>query len=276
MNRIRIRQPNGEVGIDWGNPITRGLTLAYIPTVPRIDLALRRPASLQGLTVVGNQRGRSWSPGGANGDGVNFDAIQPISSNTDCTVACLAAPANTATRKVGFSQRYGSGGLEQIELMWGVNAAFSVTGGFFTFFLRSTAGGTGYADNGISAVHPPDGEWHLWGGSQAANVPTSWKDGVAVNDRTVNSSGTLVTTNQKTRLGNLGDYTADGIYASAVPMALTLVWGARALSQVEWAELVRNPWQVFVPIRHRIYAFPSAAPAAGNPWAHYARMRRAA
>lgn len=257
---MRLVQPHGDVGIDWRNPLARGLTLAYAPTMPRLERVSRRAPTLTGIVFAGGQAGRSFTAGGTTGDGVDFSSVQVISSSTDWTIAVLAAPAQTVGDQTGmFSQRSGTGNVEQINLMRGTSNLLADDERDFQIYYRNTSGSPFYADNGTSHVNGPDGALHLWGGSCTASVLDIWRDGINVTENRTTPSGTFVSSGQSTRLGNLAAFGSSGKYAKTCPMFLTLVWGARALSSVEWRELARNPWQVIGGIVRRRYFGPPTA-----------------
>lgn len=263
-----VNQPSYPVHIDWGNPITRGLTFAWIATNHLRNMVDRRIVSSQPGVVKRGQSGIAFctTSGGIN-QGLDFGLYQPISSSTDFEIQVYAAPGTNAGRKAAFSQRYGSSGIEQIDFLFGTNGSFVDGSAYFTLFLRNTAGTNFFADNRTGLPGAPDGTWHLWGASVTATQPQTWKDGAQNYTDATSTSGTLVSTNQKTRIGNIGDYTVDGIYSTACPIAMVLVWGARALQAHERYILARNPWQIFAP--QRALWFGQAAAAAGGFFSRY-------
>lgn len=263
----RRHQPTSEVTIDWSNPLAQGLTFAYLPVLHRVELVRRRRATNTGITWASGQVGRSFSAAGNTNEGVDFGAVQVISSSTAWSIAVLAAPAQTVGDQTGmFSQRSGAGNVEQINLMRGTGNLLSDDERDFQVYYRNDAGSPYYADNSSTHVNGPDGALHLWGGTLRSISGTLTldilRDGVIVTENRTTPSGTFVSTNQNVRLGNLGSFAASGKYAKSCPQFLSLVWGARALSDAEWRELNRNPWQVFQPIRRRIYSFDTGGAVA--------------
>lgn len=277
MRIVRISQPTSQVGIDRGHPLARGLSLAYCPYITtnaaHPSLTPRfRVSAMSGITYGMGQRGRYFTPSGATNDRVAFGnadgtAVQVITSNTDWTIAILAAPTNSAVTTAMFSQRSSTGNVEQIDLMRGRNGLLSADQRTYQVYYRDTSGNPYYADNASVFANPIDGFMHLYGGS-CQTLPAGtlqldiWRDGINVTERRTTPTGTFVSTAQTTWLGNLGGYTSDGAFAATCPMSLVLVWGARALSPVEWLQLAANPWQVFAPMERQLYV-PSASVGGG-------------
>jgi hypothetical protein len=199
------------------------------------------------MTVANGQHGTYMQTAGAVNNGVDFGVFQPIKSNI-FTIAVLAAPANVAGYKVPFSQRLGSGALEQIDFVFGSTGLLSADGRGVQIYYRDTSGTPYYADNNLlNGV--PDGTPHWYGTTRnAAGDLSVWRDGEDITVNRTTPSGTFVSANQRTRIGNLGDYTADGSFAGSHPIGMTVVLDGIALDARTWPLLVKQAWWLFAPL----------------------------
>lgn len=245
LPRRNRRVPPWNAEVDWAHPLARGLSLAYRPQMRLREGAKGRTPTTQGIVHRASTRGLAHQSSGNTGDGIDFGTSRPITSATYFTVAVLAAPDTTAASKVGFSQRRGSVGFEHIGLLFALDHNLASNSQHVCLYARDDLGGIGYADNAAGGTKGPDGAMHLWTGTNVNAALELYRDREVIADQHANAGGRIVSSNQKARLGNLGDYTTDGLYASAMPQALTLVWDGRGLLADEVACLADWPWQLF-------------------------------
>ena len=221
-------QPQQAVGIDWSNPITRGLVIAFNHP-SKLDHAKNRLASVNG-TVTSSANGVSF------GESSSLSVTDtPLEKFT--IVSGAFASASTGTL---FSRTSGSGGAYR------QNYVLSLNGGTTPRFGFETSGSYPYIASSISvssgafvvAAASYDGATQkvytngISGGSQAAATPTT---SIASVDTQV---GAVDGTDRAVR------YTGAGI-------KFAYLWN-RALSDAEISSISRNPWQIFKPITRRI------------------------
>lgn len=227
VKRTRTTQPNGPVGIDWQNPITRGLVLADNAMVGFDEVRgslpwtrlTRRPASGSGVAY-------------SNEDSYtlihDYDMNAPVVNDT--TVFFFAQPAYNDTVLLTYG---GSGGYEGLE--YGVNASgipnlWSSASGWTETTYGSTAIPIGVAVPMVAS--------HL-NSTGAISVHLPWGTFTATDSAGQSGRDSLV----------LGAYIQGGGGYSGIndsKTSLVLLWD-RILSTAEARAILANPWQVFRP-----------------------------
>lgn len=243
------QQPQGPVGIDWANPLARGLICAVVPrvgdlAVQRQPLALATGASFEATSVGVGLRGGTGYGSLMNPRLVNSGYEEPV------TVAALALRKNaisavflahtTDTVFQGWRFCYVSN-YDQLGFHWyyGNQAArkgFSTRpaiGSIFTAVAAKTAG--------TSAA---DGDLDLYFNGKL-DAPSGSQNGIGNPNK---GNGTL-------RVA-WGD--GDGGSTADSPVMLVVI-AARKWSASEVAAFHENPWQLFAPLTRRIYSLSSAA-----------------
>lgn len=217
-------QPQQAVGIDWSNPITRGLVVAFNHP-NKLDHVKNSLASRNGTVT-------------SSANGVSFGASSSLSV-TDTPlekftiVSGAFASASTGTL---FSRTSGVGGSHR------QNYVLSLNGGTTPRFGFETSGSYPYIASSISvssgafvvAAASYDGATQkvytngITGGAQVAATPTT---SIASVDTQV---GAVYGTDRAV------PYTGAGI-------KFAYLWN-RALSDAEILSISQNPWQIFKPI----------------------------
>lgn len=214
-----------------------------------------------GLTNTALGRAASW--GAVANAGVDFGLIQPLafSAASGITIAVVAAPTSSTQRKTAISFRNGSGSYEQTDLVFNSDGSLNALSGYATLYVRNTAGSGAPVTASAGGL---DGGLHCWvfGNSSASGY--IYRDGVSLSLSTsTRPSGTLVSSSQKFRIGNMADYTADGTYVHNDPLLLVIAWPTLLPPQVAaaWsARLARDVGGAFAP---RTIFLPQAAAGGG-------------
>ena len=183
-----------------------------------------------------------------------FGTFQHV-PGTDLTVAVVGAPVASATeRKVAFSQRTSSGSFPQHYVGFNSTSSVTVSSGLIVLTQRNT----GATFSAVEASSQVDGALHAWVLANGTADGYIYRDGVAQTlTKNVRTTGTIFDSSQKTRIGNIGDYTTGGAFVSDDPIYLIIVW-PRVLpedqAQQLSADLARNlgaafePRRIFVPV----------------------------
>lgn len=234
-------QPQQAVGIDWGNPINRGLVYCK-------NLALETGFTKVGTKIVASE---GWS---ALGFGATFglgstDSVETTltTSSTARTILVLYVKNGTGGGTAGriFDKRTVSGQVEEMQ-----------TGGSGMLYGGSWTGGTGLFTWAGQPTSTPVSCVVSYDKSSTSNVPIVIENGVRQSVTTSSApSGSVITNTDPYVIGNRKNDNArnwDGT------IALFAVFD-RALSEQEAKSLSANPWQIFKPLPRRIFVPVSAA-----------------
>lgn len=245
----RTSQPQQPVGIDWRNPITRGLVVCYdgskyLDVLANKSYAGRVSLSGGSPSVYYSNTGKVLYRGDSYGSGVTQEAYPryPTSSSNITLFSLVAATSVAETQYCTTSQTVG-----------GVSATIAIGDGSTSVIRgRMYLSGTKYFGGTFSTSDSVTARKlaivHRQGVSQ-----TLWVDGAA--DPIVGSY-----------TGSVISHQYFGSYATA-PYSkewLSLVWN-RALSDAEIKSLSDNPWQIFAPIRTPIFVGVAAAVSIYRP-----------
>ncbi len=259
------QQPPYRTDIDWSNPLAKRLRLAQTSSGGLVDLVNQWPATkstsdeIRGVNIPRLGPAVSFKGARATGGGINFGQVQAVKTDT-ITVLILANP-NTTQAQTVFSQRTSSSPFNQFSFAVNSNDSLLFSSGKIAAVCLTSSGGGRHSVSAGSAF--TDAGWHVYVAtfSGAPAYPTIYYDGasVAVNN-TQTGTGTWVSSNQHTRIGNIADYTTDANYAASCDIPLCLVWD-RVLSADEVRQISANPWQLFQPIRGIPVAFDTGGGA---------------
>jgi hypothetical protein len=249
-------QPQTPVGIDWGNPLTRGLAFAWNAANPRhLENGRLATTDNTGKIIAGIGRAVDSSTGQVNLEWANY---QPIVTSDgagtgDFTLCLLANPAVAGGGAVehGLAQKNDAAGAPyaQATLLFHANATAGYVSGSVSFFTYSSSSA------GIAATGKIDGNWHLWTGTRRGTTFSLYRDAELI------ASATDVVRNisQASRylaIGSRGNGTTEAYRDGAA-----FAFGSnRALSASEIATLASNPWQIFKAPARRLWV----AGAGGN------------
>lgn len=252
------QQPQGPVELDWSNPITPD----FVFSGGSGGVLLGRKRYLvtgRGASDVfqASKYGLGYKPTRVTNSGLDFGAVQPITSDS-WTVLTLANPTNAAVSTL-FSQRNGSAPYNQIDIVANSNDSLAYRAGRFSGIAVGTPSGARAAVSSSATL--VDGVFHVFGASRTGvtSVVELHYDGVNVSS-TQNGTGTstLISAAQKTRIGNIGDYTADAAHTAECNIPLVFIYN-RTLTAAEiakvsadmllgvhfWAK--RPPSRLFIP-----------------------------
>ena len=257
MNKIWTQQPQVPVGIDWSNPITRGLKFAHNPSSGAINLvngqrALNSTAQdvtvgKSGKRIQGESAGfqSEYSPNGLESAGnsltifsvITAQTAQYLGSDGDCYLLSTRDGSNNGWSFGRYQATGGgaTGNLTRLALVLQNVAFYPETNYTIPSFvdtpiaLRVSGSTASYFSFGMKS-------------SSDETVGTQ-----------LSSSGNLIH-------GGLGPYGTS--YNRWLDRAYcTMAWN-RALSDAEIRSISQNPWQIFKPIARRLFVPVSAIASA--------------
>lgn len=224
-------QPQYPAGIDWTNPITRGLVYTGTPDAnPRlvaVGVASRGVGSMGRALQVNGSSNYYWEP---------FSGLISAAEVTVFSLAYIASNSNSGTNE--FFTGGNSGNANPF-------IALGNQGSGIGFRVRDTAG----VDNTLSSasLFTPAIGTHAWAGvlSKSASRLEFWFDGSLNTSGTPNAStGAIALTN--IAYGTLLRTSSGQGYANPVSIYCGYVWN-RALTASELISISANPWQIFSP-----------------------------
>jgi len=245
LNQRRTRQPQYPVGIDWGNPLTRGLAVAWTASNPIIELVTNTKASTNNALSQPARRGiaSKCSLGQTNVEFASKDRITTSNGvgTGSFTLLAFCDPVNSGVVEHVFCQKNDAGGspFAQATLVANSSAGGGATTGSFEFFCYNASIGSLQ----VSAFTPLDGKYHMFVGRRNGSEMTLWVDGLLV--ATTSVGGTMAITQSGVprylAIGSRGNGTTESYTQSVVTAQ---AWN-RALSAAEIASISENPWQIF-------------------------------
>ena len=233
------QQPQEAVGIDWANPITRGLCFVAVYSDGSLtnlaagDRGAYGASAVSGVGAAGRTLYATAQPYAASWPGalVTSDGA----GTGDYTLLSFSAPAAEGDISSLISQASGS---TQLYLLSNTNTSYGASAGTLTL---------GEYDGNNPMFEAPgvvDGGWHVFVGVRSGTTRYIDCDGVQV------GTGTGVAA----RVYASGAYVySSGIYGYTNwtrphPHVMQAAWN-RALTPAERGDIGRNPWQVFAPQR---------------------------
>jgi hypothetical protein len=238
------RQPQVAVGIDWANPITRGLVVC-IDGAMRRDMARNLFPTTNTAPQVTAEAGKALNFGGTSGTQHIYNSL-PVSAGS-LSIAMVFTPAAADNVTIACLAK-GSGGGSDYNHSFYINSD-----GTITFY---------HAISGVYSRH-----------SDSSGAASLNKENVVVGVYSDNTGSTIYLNNSQgdstaftgsvtgintAYIGGLMDASgATGEYYTGT-VGLFLVW-SRELSRAEAASISENPWQVFAPLRRVAFPVSSAA-----------------
>jgi hypothetical protein len=236
---VRTTQPQTAVGIDYANPITRGL-VACLDANRRV---LINGSETRPLTLTNPVRRASQQEFGTVTLQTTMQAIKaPPAISSNVTMLSLFIPSTEITERT-----YGQLGQTNSGNMLSVSSGDGATAGVvrFKIYLGSMRTiGASQANEGVPNLAIAR---HINGQSQ-----NLWLNGVK--DA---SSGAF--TGNSIGFGFYGFAASSGMSGASI---LNAVWN-RALTDAEIKSLSENPWQIFAPER-RVIAFDAIVESGGT------------
>lgn len=234
FKQVRASQPQVAVGIDWSNPITKGLRNSYVgPHLHNIANNKRLFPIVTG--VVNTQVGHTGVSISTKTTSSTYDINETEDWSGDCTVLTYLCISST-TSWCSILNKRGIGNIDQFLLFQ--NATSNSL--FFRFDGVNNA-----CSLGITLAGDLSKPTVVVVSLSAPNNVRSYLNGVKTVTSTV--SGTQTGWTGTTVLGNIGGF---GVIAD---FFLTLRWN-RVLSDKEVSEISQNPWQIFTPINKTMWA----------------------
>jgi Concanavalin A-like lectin/glucanases superfamily len=245
------RQPQGPVGIDWSNPLARGLTFCHVGT-RNVELVMGQlPTTAVGSGTVG-RHGRSIAYDGSAAK-LWYDA-NTYPSAGDASVFALATVSSIGADQSILTKN----GASNIALNFGIE---NTSGKIFNYRYDSTSGSYDVYSTS-SALTLSAGETATIGVTNGPNLQSQvilYKNGVGEVASATAGANRVVPEVTDAPL-SVGAYSAGSGFFSG-QLFVVYRWG-RILSQSEMAQLHANSWQLLAP--RRIY-IPTAAAAGGAP-----------
>jgi hypothetical protein len=258
----RAKQPQHAPVIDWGNPITRGLQVAWVASHPGRAFG---PAN---VTVSTNTTTPSAISGGRAGQAAGSTGYLAFSANN-------VFQANTWTGVV-FGHTFGNS-VSTVSLFTAANAPGGSTADR-SIYVTNSGGNRVLAaylfDGGVNTVAGTAAvdfdRPHLFAGASDGSSVAAWTDGqLAASQSAANGGYTgYGASGPQMIVGygcpGLGQYTA-----SSDVRASLFLWWTRALSASEHRALADNPYQVFAPApaprRLAVMAVAAPPPSSARP-----------
>lgn len=242
----RTSQPQGAIGIDWSNPLCRGLSFVSVGDNPR-NLVSGEVGTIVGtVNKVVEAKGRALRQVYGANNRVDF-----------------AHKLDTGTSEYSFGSVFSQAYVGQFQYLI-LRELAGVLGGdqTFLFGLNSAAGfsqlqisfgTTGYRLGGREVT---SNVWHVGSGSTPSNgvlnasLTALWLDGTELSLYTVVNSAAVGPSSQ-TNL-HLNGRPSDSVRNLNGAQALSVEW-RRVLSGAEHKSFNENPWQLFQPLRRPIF-----------------------
>ena len=261
-----LRQPGPTFGINRGHPLTANLCFLYSPVHILRDLQFGAVGTIPATdNIRPTQRGLAYKVARQTSGGLNFGQIQPITSEA-WSILAIANPGSADGVTALYSQRYGTSPYNQIELVVNGTSGLASSAGKLSMVRLCTDGTSRPFDSTASTY--ADGNFHTYVATCAGPGinPVMYFDGIQVAGSGGGSgSGNVFSTNLRTRIGNIGDYSADAAYCAACDILLVACWNGRVLSPGDVVSLTANPWQLFEPERIFVRAPSLVAGLAAHP-----------
>ena len=239
------------MGIDWGNPITRGLCFAWSGANPKFEAVSGIQPNTDNTTKVATEKGiaSKSSLSQVNTEWAKqFVTTSDGAGTGDFTFVAFANPSAGAGVQHILAQKNDAGGSPFAQTALCANSTasgVSSAGEFALLTFNSTA-------SGVSAVGAVDGKWHLWVGVRRGTSHEIYKDGILL----ASASATAKNISQASRytaIGSRGNGTTES-FDKNVAMAAGF---NRALLPNEISNL--NPWKIFAPVSRAIWVPTSSA-----------------
>lgn len=238
-NRVLTSQPQGAVEIDWSNPLTRGLALAFDGATNR-DVVRNKQGVATGTKRAVGQVGV--------GTGFSTDGV----STTDKVLTGVAG--NGVDQRTLFSlftpRSLGGGSLGRLtcannlaDEMYLYNTTIEMACGYF----RHTNGSfrsIQFGSYSALVFGKPMCLSISYDGSSVSNLPVGYVNGKLVSSGCVDSPSAPGVLNPDNIC--IGNRPTDNLRVFDGTIFLTLRWD-RILSGAEHAAIADNPWQIFKP-----------------------------
>lgn len=231
---VWTQQPPGPVHLSQSNALAQGVIAAVSP-----PLGIGTVAS--GITQSTGQYGRHWSITTATTQAIDVTIPGGFTTGTNpvSAIAIFKSSGSLASQNLVNINYNGSTSPFILSLgNTGINSGCFV--GYFSGAWKTSGNSTDVRNDGL---------WHMVGGAAVSGSQRCFLDGKLLSSATNTGTSANVNTNPI----SFGNYKNDSAALNG-DFALGAVWN-RFLSDAEFAELYRNPWQIFEPIKKRILFF---------------------
>jgi len=235
LNQRRTRQPQYPVGIDWGNPVTRGLVFATAENNPTLDAVTGKLGSLSGTPPVLTPSTRGIAAKGVGTGHYSFGTRADIGpSGTDkITVFVLADNINDTSCSGMF--------VSKTETLYNFRLGVNSGPQQFAFGVASVAEVVMFPTSSMGALAPYGSRVVPVAGVYDGANAAIFVDGLR--RATVAKTGTFQAPGDAFSVLSRGD---SGERLSGASVLFVAIWN-RALSDAEIKSLSDNPWQIFSP-----------------------------
>lgn len=237
MPLTRTTQPDGPVGIDWSNPLARGLVLADNPLVGFNEVDGKYPYSMATRRVSAGS-GVAYSCESA--PSLVHDYTYSPAPSGDTTVLLLATPAAAEDTLLSHVSADGEAGIEIEISAGGQLGVYTATANDWFEILSGLPLSPG-VEAPLVVAHNNT--------SNALTFYTRSGSATAAGDSGISGRGAVAFSSY------ISSGSLSGVNGSTITLAL--MWN-RVLDAHEARAIIDNPWQIFAPIRPPV---PKAAVA---------------
>jgi hypothetical protein len=242
------KQPQGNVEIDWGNPITRGLATAYLPTAryPGIDLVTKvfDTSTTRGSLLPGTN-GVRYAVTGTNVPWtLNFAPVGILANYPAVSVFTLFEQYDTTTTGVIFGGGNNASQYARFE---------KNNNGSISFVPNTNSGGSAIAGPVLNT-----NQVYALAAINQGNERELFVD--AVSQISSNTSITFI----NGAYGYAGSSFLVVNHHRRIGLYCGYVW-TRRLTPFEIKSLTDNPWQIFAPQRTYVFPNPANLPIISRP-----------
>jgi hypothetical protein len=242
-------QPQGNVEIDWSNPLCQNLLFAYLPGNPR-SLAQRYMPQLGAgyFAARFNNSNVITRPGGRVSEFEEYNFISSIASGafTFGMAGQLFGPVLASTQDIASI----SNGDTEVGVIVGYDTSAS---SFFVQTLASDDTFNSYSASGNVTAANLRSKTRFVAGTLSTTEVACWLAGTKLGFNTGGWNGTIP---RALEIIVTSGYRQSGSSAPPTGFALAGFGWQRVLSPNELAILDENPWQIFKPKPGRTYFLP--------------------
>jgi hypothetical protein len=227
-NKRPSQQPQGLIGIDWSNPITRGLVGAWTGSSPNVNLVTGTLLVNAASNIAPGRNGLEYASqiGGGSTSGVQLLSADETPTGQACATLLYRKRDTTNRDSTAFgSTAVTDANRFQVHLPYTDGIVYFDYGG-------TTSGSSRISVSGLTFGND------VWSFNNSPTGLQIWQNGIL---RASNSGGSQTRTSGLLRMFGSG-WTTGG--SDAANTAVFLVHD-RALTAAEIISLSNNPWQIF-------------------------------
>lgn len=239
-NTILTRQPQNLVGIDWSNPITKGLKFATNHSSPYIDL-VSKTVGIKGGTIRNTINSNfKITEASDKSSYINWNLKPLIDDSSGITLLLFAKCLNEGVKSRAFvigSESAGQGN-NAAQIVFNATNTHGDSAGLFDVCEYQTS----FVSSTQSIGGAVDGKFNLWvcRREKQTNTWSIFKNGINVSSGSIGTAG-VFTFSSGVRLHGAPVSTTQGL---SYPIIMSSIFG-RYLTDYEILSLSKNPWQIF-------------------------------